>query len=56
MCLLDDFNGPEFQVDVVQLKNRNTRHKRAKVENPPEWYAIFGIKEVTELDAMDIWI
>ena len=29
---------------------------RVKVENPPEWHAIYGIKEVLDSDEMEIWI
>ena len=65
MCLFDDFNGPKFQTNIVQSEKRNAKHKfiidyqiasRVKVENPPEWHAIFGIREVTDSSAMDIWI
>ena len=29
---------------------------RVNVENPPEWHAVFGIRAVTESDAMETWI
>ena len=65
MCLADELNRPVIKQEVIQKEKRDARHKlitnyrvasQVKVEYPPEWYTIYGIGEVTDADAMEIWI
>ena len=65
MCLSGDFKGPVIHSDAVQRTTKDARHKlivnnkivsRIKVENAPKWHGIYGIREVTEEDGIDIWM
>ena len=65
MCLSNEFNGPVIHSDAVQMIKKNARHKliinykiasQIKAENAPKWHTIYGIREVTEKDEIDIWI
>ena len=51
--------------NAVQKTKKDARHKlivnykiasQIKAENAPKWHTIYGIREVTEKDEIDIWI
>ena len=63
ICFVDELSGSEIKQDAIQRREKDARHKlmtnyqiasRVKVENPPEWSAIYGIRVVKDSDAMDI--